>query len=62
MISSIMHFFIEPKSFVSINFLPRRKYQIEKMRQLNIQTFIYSLIYSGGKLYKPQGDLILLVE
>ena len=57
MISSIMHFFIEQKSFVSINFLPRRKYQIE-----NIQTFIYSFIYSGGKLSAPQGDLILLVE
>ena len=57
MISSIMHFFIEQKSSVSINFLPRRKYQIEI-----IQTFIYSLIYSGGKLSAPQGDLILLVE
>ena len=46
-IYSIVHLFIEQKFWK--HFLQSRKYQIEAIRQLTVQTFIYYLIYSGAR-------------
>ena len=47
-IFTIIHFFIEQK-FCKYYFLQSRKKQIEKIRELTMQTFIYYLIYSGAR-------------
>ena len=37
------------KSFGNIIFLQSQKYQIEEIRQLTVQIFVYYLIYSGAR-------------